>query len=334
MNTRSIFGGVFFLVLGLAASLPAQEAAAPLKVVFLGDSITEAGVGPTGYVTLIADALKQRHRNTAIEVIGAGISGNKVPDLQARLEKDVLSHKPNLVVIYIGINDVWHSLSGKGTSIEQFESGLADLISRIHVAGSKVILCTPSVIGESRSGSNDLDAKLDEYSAVSRKLAPKHGVVLLDLRQKFIDELQNRNPDDKPNGVLTTDGVHLNDAGNQFVKDCMLPLVESVVLARPLRHVVMVKFKSTATVAEVNGVCDAFVQLPKKIDSIVGFENGLNVSAENLNQGYTHCFVLTFQDIAARDAYLIHPSHEEFKSLALPFVESVLVFDFASQSEN
>ena len=334
MIARSIFGSVLMLVLGLAASLPAQDAAPPMKVVFLGDSITEAGVSPTGYVTLIADALKLRHSRTAIEVIGAGISGNKVPDLQARLEKDVLSHKPNLVVIYIGINDVWHSRSGKGTPIEQFESGLADLISRIHAAGSKVILCTPSVIGESRSGSNDLDAKLDEYSAVSRKLASQHSVVLLDLRQKFIDELQNRNPEDKPNGVLTTDGVHLNDAGNQFVKDCMLPMVESVVLARPLRHVVMVKFKPTATVAEVNAVCDAFVQLPKKIDSIIGLENGLNISAENLNQGYTHCYVLTFQDIAACNEYQKHPAHEEFKSLALAFVESVLVFDFSGQSEN
>ena len=68
-------------------------------------------------------------------------------------------------------------------------------------------------------------------------------------------------------------------------------------------------------------------------DSIIGFENGLNISGENLSQGYTHCFVLTFQDSAARDAYLIHPKHEEFKSLALPFVESVLVVDFSSQSE-
>lgn len=331
MKARALFGSLLPL-LGLSASLWAQTAAEPLKVVFLGDSITEGGVSPAGYVTLIAEALKQRHSGQACEVIGAGVSGNKVPDLQARLDRDVLSHKPDVVVIYIGINDVWHSLSGEGTPIEKFESGLVDLIGRIQAGGSRVILCTPSVIGEAHSGSNELDAKLDEYSAVSRKLAPRHGAMLLDLRQMFNAELKNRNPDDKRAGVLTTDGVHLNDAGNQFVSDCMLPLVESAILARPLRHVVLIRFKPTATVAEINAVCDSLAELPQKIDAIQSLERGPNISAEGLSQGYTHGFVLTFKDIAARDAYLVHPAHEEFKSRALPFVEGVVVFDFASQN--
>src|SRR4051794_34706718 len=99
------------LLLALAAPAAADDTP-PLKkgerIIFLGDSITEAGVGPKGYVTLIKKRLAEKHEDLGIEVIGAGVSGNKVPDLQRRFDKDVLAKKPTLVVIYIGINDVWH----------------------------------------------------------------------------------------------------------------------------------------------------------------------------------------------------------------------------------
>src|SRR5258708_18554969 len=87
------------------------------RIIFLGDSITQAGVGEKGYVTLIKNTLAEKHKDLGIEVIGAGISGNKVPDLQKRLQKDVLDKKPTIVVIYIGINDVWHGENdpAKGT---------------------------------------------------------------------------------------------------------------------------------------------------------------------------------------------------------------------------
>src|SRR5262245_47016925 len=78
------------------------------RIVFLGDSITQGGVGPKGYVTLIDKALQEKQKALGIEIVGAGISGNKVPDLQNRVEKDVIAKKPTVVVIYIGINDVWH----------------------------------------------------------------------------------------------------------------------------------------------------------------------------------------------------------------------------------
>src|SRR5438046_447806 len=92
------------------------------KIVFLGDSITQGGVSPKGYVTLVKKALAEKHKELGIEVIGAGISGNKVPDLQRRVARDVVARKPTLVVIYIGINDVWHGESDPagGTSKEKF----------------------------------------------------------------------------------------------------------------------------------------------------------------------------------------------------------------------
>src|SRR5512146_2916448 len=75
------------------------------RIVFFGDSITELGAQSGGYVIVIGYALKEK--NSGAEVIGAGVSGNKVPDLLARLDRDVLSHKPTTVFVYIGINDVW-----------------------------------------------------------------------------------------------------------------------------------------------------------------------------------------------------------------------------------
>jgi lysophospholipase L1-like esterase len=210
------------------ANLPADGGGLKLKkgerIVFLGDSITQAGVGPKGYVTLVRKALDEKHGGLGVTVIGAGISGNKVPDLQKRLARDVLKRKPTLVVIYIGINDVWHGLANpaNGTPKDRFESGLEDVIGRIQAQGARVVLCTPSVIGEKPDGSNTGDARLDEYSQISRRVARKMKVPVCDLRKAFVDYLKKNNKAGKAREVLTTDGVHLNEAGNRFVADQVL----------------------------------------------------------------------------------------------------------------
>ena len=145
---------------GAASTIAAENEAPPLKkgerIVFLGDSITQGGVSPKGYVTLIKNVTAEKHKDLGIEVIGAGISGNKVPDLQRRLEKDVLAKKPTIVVIYIGINNVWHGESdpAKGTLPDKFEAGLREIIGKIKDSGARVVLCTPSVIGEKKNGKN------------------------------------------------------------------------------------------------------------------------------------------------------------------------------------
>jgi len=130
-----------------------------MKIVFLGDSITEAGVYDkevgveyngelvypdyTGFITLLSQNISE---NT--KLIGKGISGDKVPDLLTRYRKDVLDLKPDLVFIYIGINDVWHKYDfGTGSDIDLYEDGLRQIISEIQKIGSKVVLCTPTVIG-------------------------------------------------------------------------------------------------------------------------------------------------------------------------------------------
>lgn len=320
-------------MVGTVVSSHTSEGQGSKTIVFLGDSITEAGAAPNGYVTLLGESLQKHFPDVGYKVVGAGISGNRVPDIQARLDRDVLVHKPDVVVIYIGINDVWHSQSGQGTSEADFEAGLHDVIKRIRAAGSKVLLCTPSMIGEKTDGSNSLDEMLESYSGISRKVARETGVALFDLRKSFVRELKIRNPDGKESGVLTSDGVHLNTAGNQFLCDCLRPWVHSVTTGNCIRHIVLFKFQETATAADINYIADEFARLKEKIEFMQEFEAGIDISPENLNQGYTHAFVATFPDAAARDAYLVHQAHKDFVSILSPHLDSALVIDFLGKGK-
>ncbi len=211
------------------AEEPSVKLKAGDRIVFLGDSITQGGAGPNGYVTMIRQALEKKHADLKIEVIGAGISGNKVPDLQRRVDKDVIAKKPTIVFIYIGINDVWHGEKdpARGTMPDAFVAGLKEVIGKCRDAGATVVLCTPSVIGEKLDGANSLDAKLDQYSDLSRKLAKELKLPLCDLRLAFLGHIKAHNKDNAEKGILTSDRVHLNQAGNQFVADTMLKTLDS-----------------------------------------------------------------------------------------------------------
>lgn len=194
-------------------------------IVFFGDSITEAGVGEHGYVTLVEEAIAARPDGTpGARVVGAGISGHKVPDLEARFDRDVAAKKPTIVFIYIGINDVWHGAmfgEERGTKIEDFDAGLRRLAAKIEALGAVAILATPSVIGEKYAGENDLDAQLDAFSEVTRGIAEDLGLPLCDLRRAFQDHLAIFNSEDVDHGVLTTDTVHLSLDGNRLVADAV-----------------------------------------------------------------------------------------------------------------
>lgn len=188
------------------------------RIIFLGDSITRQGDQPGGYVTIVRDTLTARHPDLGLEIIGAGVSGNKVPDIRERLHRDVLSKRPAVVFIYVGINDVWHSIKPQGgTPVSRYEAGLRSIIGRTTSSGARVVLCTPSVIGERNNGSNPLDTMLDEYAAISRRVVRELDVPLVDLRKAFIRYLRDHNPDNLEKGVLTYDGVHLSDEGNRLV---------------------------------------------------------------------------------------------------------------------
>lgn len=211
------------LVLACLTFLLAMQAGKPTRVIFFGDSITQAAVNPGGYITRIRETLAKQNRTNEFELIGAGISGNKVYDLFLRLDNDVLARQPDVVVIYIGVNDVWHKRSsGTGTDADKFVAFYDAIIRKLQAANSRIILCTPAVIGEKTDFSNEQDGDLNKYSGLIRDLAARHKLPLVDLRKAFLSYNLTHNPTNKEAGILTTDRVHLNDAGNQLVADELL----------------------------------------------------------------------------------------------------------------
>lgn len=98
-----------------------------------------------------------------------------------------------------------------------------------------------------------------------------------------------------------------------------------------LRHVVLFKFTDNTTPEQAKVIENAFCELPKKIPEIAGFEWGANCSPEGLDQGFTHCFLVTFNDAAGRAVYLPHPAHQEFVKILKPHLDKVLVIDYVAK---
>ena len=207
------------------------------KVVFLGDSITQNAVINSekfkGFISLLGENVDQ---NT--ELIGKGIGGDKVSDLLTRYRDDVIKLNPDMVFIYIGVNDVWHKYDyGTGTDIDLYENGLRQIITDLKENGVEVILCTPTVIGENKgeftlvNQFKDIETMeimnndLDDYSDVIRKLSREFDTKLLDLRKIFMQYISENNPENKSKGVLTTDGVHLNNLGSKLIANEMIKFI-------------------------------------------------------------------------------------------------------------
>lgn len=196
------------------------------KIVFFGDSITQAGVGPNGYITKFTQMLEQKGLKDKFEAVGAGIGGNKIYDLYLRMDDDVLAKNPSIVVIWVGVNDVWHKRSfGTGTDPDKFQKFYTAVIKKLQAKNIKVFLCTPACIGEKTDFSNEQDGDLNQYSTFIRQLATANNCGLIDLRKSFLAYNLANNKDNKESGILTTDRVHLNEKGNQFVADEMMKAI-------------------------------------------------------------------------------------------------------------
>jgi lysophospholipase L1-like esterase len=211
--------GLLFLFIFLLIKLVYMKGATKKKIIFFGDSITNEGMGNNGYITLI----KNYMHDNAIEglyLMGAGVNGNTGHDLRKRLEKSVLLNEPFATVVLIGINDIWQNGdAGKQEHQNQFEEDYRYIIQQLQVHNSKVLLCTPTVIGEKQHGQNERDADLDLYAGIVRKLAKEFNIPLVDLRQGFIEYYVMNNPTNLSTNILTTDGVHLNKKGNAMVAE-------------------------------------------------------------------------------------------------------------------
>jgi lysophospholipase L1-like esterase len=180
-------------------------------VAFLGDSITQGGwQNPAGYVRLIVAGLSNNGVN--IKPVPAGISGHKSDQMLARLDRDVLSKKPDWMTLSCGVNDVWHG--EKGIPLDRYQSNITAIVEKCAHAGVKVVLLTSTPIGENIANANN--QKLAPYNDFVRTLAKEKKLLLADLSADFAAKLKDRPADSKANS-LTSDGVHMNAAGNRIM---------------------------------------------------------------------------------------------------------------------
>jgi lysophospholipase L1-like esterase len=211
-----------------AAKTPLKK---DMKISIFGDSITMQG----GYADDIQKALgaAASTKDLNIQITRHGLNGGRVPTVlegksewgdlggtfEALLEKD----KPDILVIFLGVNDVWHR--EKGTSPAEYRSGLKKMIDLGTAAKAKIVLVTPMCIGERPDGKGEFDKELDKYAGIVRTLAKESRAGLADVRTATIQYLKKANPktdgEYKANGILTGDGVHLNAQGNALVADVL-----------------------------------------------------------------------------------------------------------------
>lgn len=197
------------------------------KILFFGDSITRNGELEDGYITQLNKIAQLESMSEKVEFVGKGIGGNKVYDLYLRMQEDVIAQNPDIVFIYIGVNDVWHKQSyGTGTDADKFEKFYQAIIDSLQSKNIELILCTPGVIGEKTDFSNSLDGDMNQYSKIIDDLALKNGIVLCNLRGEMLKYNQANNPENLEKGILTKDRVHLNEMGNTLVANTFWKIIK------------------------------------------------------------------------------------------------------------
>ena len=218
------------LLVGIAAAASSGAAAGPVdiqkvrRIVTLGDSITQGGEQPGGYVWQMRQYLQVLSPGHKIEVINSGISGHKSNDMLARFERDVLRHKPDLVTISVGINDVWHGFTPehpagygpRAVPLAEFTSNVEYMIAAAEKAGVRVVLFTTTIFEDSPDSPRNRRVAL--YNDALRALAAGHDHSLADQNQAFWDAWKrNQVAGGGPARRLTTDQVHLSAEGNTLM---------------------------------------------------------------------------------------------------------------------
>jgi lysophospholipase L1-like esterase len=189
-------------------------------VLFQGDSITDVNRSReddsllgNGYPMMIRASYFSKYPEARITFLNRGISGNRVKDLQDRLQKDFIDLKPTWISILIGVNDCWRRYdSNDPTSAEEFEERYRDLLTKLRQnTYAKLILCEPFLLHVTPDRAiwrEDLDPKI----AVVRKLAKEFSTLLVPLDSIFTDAAAKRSPE-----FWSADGVHPTDAGHALI---------------------------------------------------------------------------------------------------------------------
>jgi lysophospholipase L1-like esterase len=210
VRAQAILAKIEAIKSSMAPPAPILLVADGQKVAFLGDSITQFGWGkPTGYVNEVVAGLEAN--GIKVNPIPAGISGNTSNDMLGRVDNDVLSKKPDWLTVSCGVNDVWHGANG--VPLDQYKEKITAILDKAKAAGTRVMILTSTVIGEDLPNANNV--KLADYNDFLRALAKERGLPLADLNADMQAAIKEGG---KPGtNLLTVDGVHMNDAGNQLM---------------------------------------------------------------------------------------------------------------------
>jgi lysophospholipase L1-like esterase len=321
------------------------------RIVVVGDSLALSGNRPYGFLTLLREAESYEE----LTWWSVGRSGDRWESVLSRFETEVRPLRPSIMIVMLGLNDIWQQARGQVWEVARTRQIWQDLATTYfhNVPNGELVFCSPFLIGEKHDGSNSLDRDLSAMtdllseaveqwnagadaavdSGAGESKGARH-VHFLNLRKLALEYLQVQNPGQKPHSVLTVDGIQLNKVGQQFMAQQLADYFQLQLPAPTsdaLRHVVFLQFKPEAGPAQVREVLTAFQALGRRIDVVAGIESGTNNSPEGLADGFTHAFTLTFRSTADRDAYLNHPIHQAFVQLALPVLQRVCVLDYWAQ---
>jgi lysophospholipase L1-like esterase len=193
-------------------------------ILFQGDSITDAGRNKKepqannglgrGYPAHVAGGLLGKHTCLGLQIHNRGISGNKVPDLEARWQQDAIDIKPDLLSILIGVNDIWHKLNGRyNGTVEDYETGFRALLQRTQKAlpQTRIVICEPFVL---RCGAvkDNWFPEFDQRRAVAKKLADELKLTFVPFQSMFDNATKSAPPE-----FWARDGVHPTTEGHALM---------------------------------------------------------------------------------------------------------------------
>jgi len=187
----------------LACAMSPRVSSREERIVFLGDSITDGFT----YPLLLRQALAEAGRTPPV-AINAGIAGDTAEGMVARLERDVLPHRPTLVSLSVGINDIL-----RGVTQEDYERRVTAIAARMELARVPMLIMTTTPLGKKHA---EADARLAGYNAFLRRLAQKHGYRLAEVNATM------RQARDAGQEVLEADNVHISFAGYRVMVRALL----------------------------------------------------------------------------------------------------------------
>lgn len=181
---------------------------------FMGDSITAGGWGHAqGYCKLVDVALK--HKGLDVKTIGAGVSGHKSNQMNARMQRDVIDKKATWMTLSCGINDVWHGKNG--VPLEQYKKEVAEIADKAEKAGVKLMILSATIF-ERDPMDGAKNEKLAPYNEFLKEFAAKRGLIFVDLNSPMWDVVKANMVNGKKQGlVVTADGVHMTPRGYKMM---------------------------------------------------------------------------------------------------------------------